>query len=286
MVVLSGFEPESPAPKASMIDHYTTGLLGVGRTAIIMFYRFLQNASGQLSDKICGSAFRDGDVPRRSQGDVVLDHDRKRRERRVLIDVVTRQRLEFAMKNGGEFARESVMPPKVGTVREALVVDFNENVGLGDEIGELGAGRSRGGTFEKNLVPVAHAEFRRAAKDSFALVAVDLRRFDFLIAKRDSRRGEGRLESDARVRGAADRLTDAVAAIDLAERSRLALGRLERFGGNDFADDDAVDKTRNRRDSFNLGGRHRETVGDELRVKVGDIDEVGDPIQRDKHGRL
>ena len=26
MVVPSGFEPESPAPKASMIDHYTTGL--------------------------------------------------------------------------------------------------------------------------------------------------------------------------------------------------------------------------------------------------------------------
>lgn len=26
LVVLSGFEPESPAPKASMIDHYTTGL--------------------------------------------------------------------------------------------------------------------------------------------------------------------------------------------------------------------------------------------------------------------
>lgn len=26
-VALSGFEPESPAPKASMIDHYTTGLL-------------------------------------------------------------------------------------------------------------------------------------------------------------------------------------------------------------------------------------------------------------------
>ena len=28
MVVPSGFEPESPAPKASMIDHYTTGLYG------------------------------------------------------------------------------------------------------------------------------------------------------------------------------------------------------------------------------------------------------------------
>lgn len=27
LVALSGFEPESPAPKASMIDHYTTGLL-------------------------------------------------------------------------------------------------------------------------------------------------------------------------------------------------------------------------------------------------------------------
>lgn len=27
MVALSGFEPESPAPKAGMIDHYTTGLL-------------------------------------------------------------------------------------------------------------------------------------------------------------------------------------------------------------------------------------------------------------------
>ena len=27
MVVLPGFEPRSPAPKASMIDHYTTGLL-------------------------------------------------------------------------------------------------------------------------------------------------------------------------------------------------------------------------------------------------------------------
>ena len=26
MVVPSGFEPESPAPKAGMIDHYTTGL--------------------------------------------------------------------------------------------------------------------------------------------------------------------------------------------------------------------------------------------------------------------
>ena len=26
LVVPSGFEPESPAPKASMIDHYTTGL--------------------------------------------------------------------------------------------------------------------------------------------------------------------------------------------------------------------------------------------------------------------
>ena len=29
MVVLSGFEPESPAPKAGMIDHYTTGLFGL-----------------------------------------------------------------------------------------------------------------------------------------------------------------------------------------------------------------------------------------------------------------
>ena len=26
LVVLPGFEPGSPAPKASMIDHYTTGL--------------------------------------------------------------------------------------------------------------------------------------------------------------------------------------------------------------------------------------------------------------------
>lgn len=33
-VVPSGFEPESPAPKASMIDHYTTGLLSTPKLFI------------------------------------------------------------------------------------------------------------------------------------------------------------------------------------------------------------------------------------------------------------
>ncbi len=39
MVVLSGFEPESPAPKAGMIDHYTTGLCDADSNTVIMNYR-------------------------------------------------------------------------------------------------------------------------------------------------------------------------------------------------------------------------------------------------------
>ncbi len=36
MVVPSGFEPESLAPKAGMIDHYTTGLRDARRTRPII----------------------------------------------------------------------------------------------------------------------------------------------------------------------------------------------------------------------------------------------------------
>ena len=217
---------------------------------------------------------------------VAFDCDRERRKGRVLIDVVTRQRFKLAMKNRGKFARESVMSPEVGTVSEALVVDFDKRVGLWNEIGELCACRRRGGAFEKNLVPFAHAEFRRATEDSFALITVNLGGFNRFIAERDAGGSEGRFESDAGVRGAAHRLTNDVAAVDFAERSLFALRRLEGFGGDDFADDHAVDKTRDRRDSFDFGGRHRKTVRDEFRVKVGNVDEVGNPIQRDKHERL
>ena len=38
MVVLPGFEPGSPAPKASMIDHYTTGLYDPRRPYFIIYF--------------------------------------------------------------------------------------------------------------------------------------------------------------------------------------------------------------------------------------------------------
>jgi hypothetical protein len=47
MVALSGFEPESPAPKASMIDHYTTGLLSYSRQ--FSYLRFFQS---NMSERI------------------------------------------------------------------------------------------------------------------------------------------------------------------------------------------------------------------------------------------
>ena len=42
-VVPSGFEPESPAPKASMIDHYTTGLY------IPLFHSFIKKVAVRQS---------------------------------------------------------------------------------------------------------------------------------------------------------------------------------------------------------------------------------------------
>ncbi len=67
MVVPSGFEPESPAPKASMIDHYTTGLYVSGMV-------FPYNSVCQPSYQIGGAVLRHGDVDERSQWDIVGDY--------------------------------------------------------------------------------------------------------------------------------------------------------------------------------------------------------------------
>ena len=73
------------------------------------------------------------------------------------------------------------------------------------------------------------------------------------------------------------------AARDDAEVSRLSFGGLERRSGDDLSGEDSVDETRDGRDPLDFRRRHGETIGDDLRIEVGDIDEVGDPIQGNKH---
>ena len=86
------------------------------------------------------------------------------------------------MEDGGEFSREAVMSPEVGTVRKALVVDFDERVGFGNEVGEVGADGSGIGTFEEDFVPSRHSQFCGAAQDPLALIAVDVRFFNIFFA--------------------------------------------------------------------------------------------------------
>ena len=67
-------------------------------------------------------------------------------------------------------------------MRKTLIVDFDERVGLGDEIGEGGSDGSGVGTFEEDFVPSRHAQFCGATKDTLAFIAVDVRFFNFLFA--------------------------------------------------------------------------------------------------------
>ena len=155
------------------------------------------------------------------------------------------------------------------------------------EIGERGAVRGRRGAFEDDFVPIAHSEFGGAAQNPLTRATVNLGGFDLFLAERRSDRGERRFQTDASVRRAANGRKDAaLSAVDLAERSLFAVFRLERFGGNDFADVNAVDVTGQRRPTFDFGGRHRQTVGDDFRLDVGNVDKIGNPVKRDKHGRL
>ncbi len=183
-------------------------------------------------------------------------------------------------QDGGNFAGQAEVAPQIGPVRDRLVIDLDDGVGLAAGDGRAGLGVD----FENAGSVAVYAQFGAAGEHAIAFDAFDDGLLDDAAVEVGAGGNVGGGEAGAAVGGAADHGLGAIAAgFDYG-------GHVVRAAGDGSDDEDArrahaVEIRRVRVDGLALGGLH----GDELtELRGGGIDAVnqfGQPVVGKEHSR-
>ena len=215
-------------------------------------------------------------------GAVVRIGDRQRVRRQIVVrrQCGARQRPQRARENGGHFAGDPIMSPQVRAVGDALVVDFEQSIGRGDEIGQRAAGFEAVGEIQDTEVSAAHAQFVGRAQHALADPTADSAFGNGpSVGERHSGRGEHRRHPDPHVGRATDRRHPFGAARHGHERLR-AVQRLDRLHARDPY---AGETPGERMNALDLRCRHGQPLGNRVGRQVGDIDVLADPVEGNVH---
>ena len=202
--------------------------------------------------------------------------DTEGRERVIRRKVGGGDGAERPARDGGEFPRDAVMSPQVGTVGQRLVVHLEDDVVKIVDALDVGAECDVIGNLEKSRVIVAHAELGFGTAHTVGLVTRDGRDLDLMSRDTAADGGEGDFHADADVRCAADDVEEFFSRVDLQQVEFFRVGVI--FDRGDLGDDDAVGVLPFDIDVFDLGGGERKVADQCLSVKPREVDEISDPV--------
>ena len=210
----------------------------------------------------------------------IVHRQRVRRQIVVCGQFGARQRPQGTRENGGHFAGDPVVAPQVGAMGDALVVDFEQGVGRGNEIGQRAAGFEAVGQIQDAEVSAAHAHLVGRAQHAPTGSAADSAFGNGPpVGERHPGRGERRGHPDPHVGRAADGRHPFGAARHGHERLP-AVQRLDRLHARDPY---AGETPGERMDALDLRRRHGQPLGNRVGRQVGDIDVLADPVEGDVH---
>ena len=121
----------------------------------------------------------------------VVNFNREFREAVVLRQVHLGQRFKRTPKDGRELARESVMPPQVRTVRQGLVVNFDQRIGFRNVVNQSRAVGNALRDFQNAFVPFRHAQFFGGTANALRRIPGNGRFFNHAAVDCRSDGGEG-----------------------------------------------------------------------------------------------